>query len=225
MIGIIAAMDMEVEAIEKLSTITKTEQVATCTLHYGTMHGKDIVIAKSGIGKTHAAMATAILCMKNDLEAIINIGTAGGLKEDQHVLDIVISQMVVQADFDLTALDGPDAYGLVYAPDQKLVDLCTSCAQNLGISYHVGWIASQDLFMARPEDLNRLMTHFPESACSEMEAGAIAQVAHSFQVPYVIVRALSDVAVHHDNPMEFSEYAPKASAQSAQLVENFIKGL
>ena len=107
----------------------------------------------------------------------------------------------------------------------KLVDLCTSCAQDLGISFHVGWIASQDLFMSRTEDLDRLMSHFPQSACSEMEAGAIAQVAHSFQVPYVIVRALSDVAVHHDNPMEFSEYAPKASAQSAQLVETFIKRL
>ncbi|MCI6088653.1 MAG: 5'-methylthioadenosine/adenosylhomocysteine nucleosidase [Absicoccus porci] len=225
MIGIIAAMDMEVEAIEKLSTITKTEQVATCTLHYGTMHGKDIVIAKCGIGKTHAAMATAILCTQHNLEAIINIGTAGGLKDDQQVLDIVISKMVVQADFDLTALDGPDAYGLVYEPDQKLVDVCTTCAKDLGIRYHVGWIASQDLFMSRKEDLDKLMAHFPESACSEMEAGAIAQVAHSFQVPYVIVRALSDVAVHSDNPMEFSEYAPKASAQSARLVETFIERL
>lgn len=225
MIGIIAAMDIEVEAIEKVSTIHKVEQIASVTLHYGVMNGKDIVIAKSGIGKSHAAMAASILCMQPHMEAIINVGTAGGLLEEQHVLDIVISKKVVQADFDLTALDGSEAYGLVYDADAKLVDLCESCAKDLGIRHRVGWIASQDLFMSRKEDYDKLMAHFPESACSEMEAGAVGQVCHSFGVPYVVVRALSDVAVHNDNPMEFSEYAAKASAQTAKLVQTFIERL
>lgn len=79
--------------------------------------------------------------------------------------------------------------------------------------------------MARDADFARLMERFPEAACSEMEAGAVAQVAQSFEVPYIIVRCLSDVVHHNENPMEFSEYAQKASVQSASLIEAFTQRL
>lgn len=225
MIGIIAAMDIEVEAIEKVAKITERKWIADCEIHMGKIGNQDVVIGKSGIGKSHAAMAATILCMEHALDAIINVGTAGGLLPEENVLDIVISDCVVQADFDTSPIDGKQGIGLIYPVSKRMVDVCKEAAEKAGIPYHVGTIASQDIFMSREEDFNKLMDRFPLSACSEMEAGAIAQVCDSFRVPYVIVRSLSDVVHHNDNPMEFSEYAAKASAQTAKLVETYIKSL
>ncbi len=225
MIGIIAAMDIEVDAIRAVSEITGEQQIADCQIYVGKIGSKDIVLCKSGVGKTHAAMAATILCMYYQPQAIINVGTAGGLLAQQKVLDIVISSKVVQADFDTSAIDGPQGIGLTYQPSEKMVQLCTEAALRCGVTYHIGTIASQDLFMARDADFARLMERFPEAACSEMEAGAVAQVAQSFEVPYIIVRCLSDVVHHNENPMEFSEYAQKASVQSASLIEAFTQRL
>lgn len=225
MIGIIAAMDVEVQAIEKLCQIQSAKKIGLFDFVYGTCGGVDVVLCKSGVGKVGAAMVTTALCLTHDLEALINIGTAGGLKEEQDVLDIVISEDVIQADFDTTSLDGPEGLGLRYRADRDLIQKAVEAAQENEIRYHVGTIASQDLFMAKEEDFQKLIKNFPDSICSEMEAGALAQVADAFQIPFVIIRSLSDVAVHHDNPMEFSTYVQHASKQSSHLVESFLKKL
>lgn len=225
MIGIIAAMDEEVAAIENIAEMERSESVAGIDFHYGKIKGKDIVICKSGIGKSTASMATTILCLKNAPQAIINVGTAGGLKDDEEVLDVVISDGIVQADFDTSPLDGPEGRGLRFNADRTMLEKCTDAAQKCGIRYHVGTIASQDLFMSREEDYAKLMKYFPDSICSEMEAGAVASVATAFKVPFVIGRGLSDVVTHEGNPMEFSTYVCKASAQSAKLIETLIEEL
>lgn len=222
MIGIIAAMDIEVDAIKAVSTITATKTVAGCQMYLGTLGDKEIVIGKSGVGKSYAAMATTILCMSYPIDKIINVGTAGGLKEDENVLDIVISDQVVQADYDTSPIDGPEGIGLVYPVDPEMVKASIQASQENHIPYHVGTIASQDLFMSREEDYQKLLKHFPASICSEMEAGAVAQVCTKFEIPFVILRGLSDVVHHSGNEMEFSEYASKASQQSAKMIQALL---
>lgn len=226
MIGIIAAMDAEIQEYEKkMDCVDSTKTIADCTLIYGKWQGKDVVLCKSGVGKSAAAMSCSILCMQEDVKAIINVGTAGGLKEDEQVLDIVISNQVCQADYDTSPIDGPDGIGLVYNSDDSLRNLFVDAAVQSGVRYHVGMIASQDLFMSRKEDYDKLLSRFPESICSEMEAGAVGQVATSFKVPFVIVRSLSDVVHHEGNQMEFSSYVSKASAQSANLIDYLLKSI
>ncbi|MGN1277063.1 MAG: 5'-methylthioadenosine/adenosylhomocysteine nucleosidase [Floccifex sp.] len=223
MIGIIAAMDAEVNEILKFIEVTKKEVIGFTECIYGTIQDKDVVVCKSGVGKGMASMATTILCLKNQLSAIINIGTAGGLKEEENVLDIVISDTIIQADYDTTPIDGEQGQGLYFQADETLKQACIQASQDCNISYHVGTIASQDLFMAREQDFKRVMSLFPCSICSEMEAGAIAQVASAFHVPFVIVRSLSDTIYHHENAMEFSQYVSLASHQSAKLVYTLIE--
>ncbi len=225
MIGIIAAMDIEVDAIKNIAQIHSEKTIAQCQILEGVLGNQDIVIAKSGVGKSHAAMITSILCMNYSMDAIINIGTAGGLLQEENVLDIVISDQVVQADFDTSPIDGKEGIGLLYPVKQDMLEKCKEVASELKIPYHVGTIASQDLFMSRKEDYEKLLKNFPKSICSEMEAGAVAQVCCDFQVPYIIVRALSDVVCHQGNEMEFSEYAAKASVQSANLIKALIRCL
>lgn len=223
MIGIVAAMDAEIHEFEKrMDLVDHTKTIAGCTLTYGKWQGKDVVLCKSGVGKAYAAMSCTILCMQGNIDSIINVGTAGGLTQDEQVLDIVISDKVVQADYDTSPLDGPSGVGLVYNSHEKLSQSCIEAAKAMQIRYHVGTIASQDLFMSRDEDFEKLMNNFPDSICSEMEAGAIGAVATQFNIPFVIVRSLSDVVHHNENPMEFSTYVSKASVQSAKLIENWL---
>lgn len=223
MIGIVAAMDAEIHEFEKrMDLVDHTKTIAGCTLTYGKWQGKDVVLCKSGVGKAYAAMSCTILCMQGNIDSIINVGTAGGLTQDEQVLDIVISDKVVQADYDTSPLDGPSGVGLVYNSHEKLSQSCIEAAKAMQIRYHLGTIASQDLFMSRDEDFEKLMNHFPDSICSEMEAGAIGAVATQFNIPFVIVRSLSDVVHHNENPMEFSTYVSKASTQSAKLIENWL---
>lgn len=223
MIGIVAAMDAEIHEFEKrMDLVDHTKTIAGCTLTYGKWQGKDVVLCKSGVGKAYAAMSCTILCMQGNIDSIINVGTAGGLTQDEQVLDIVISDKVVQADYDTSPLDGPSGVGLVYNSHEKLSQSCIEAAKAMQIRYHLGTIASQDLFMSRDEDFEKLMNHFPDSICSEMEAGAIGAVATQFNIPFVIVRSLSDVVHHNENPMEFSTYVSKASSQSAKLIENWL---
>ena len=223
MIGIVAAMDAEIHEFEKrMDVVDHTKTIAGCTLTYGKWQGKDVVLCKSGVGKAYAAMSCTILCMQGNIDSIINVGTAGGLTQDEQVLDIVISDKVIQADYDTSPLDGPSGVGLVYNSDEKLSQSCIDAANAMQIRYHVGTIASQDLFMSRDEDFEKLMNNFPDSICSEMEAGAIGAVATKFNIPFVIVRCLSDVVHHNENPMEFSTYVSKASAQSDKLIENWL---
>lgn len=223
MIGIVAAMDAEIHEFEKrMDLVDHTKTIAGCTLTYGKWQGKDVVLCKSGVGKAYAAMSCTILCMQGNIDSIINVGTAGGLTQDEQVLDVVISDKVVQADYDTSPLDGPSGVGLVYNSHEKLSQSCIEAAKSMQIRYHVGTIASQDLFMSRDEDFEKLMNNFADSICSEMEAGAIGAVATKFNIPFVIVRCLSDVVHHNENPMEFSTYVSKASAQSAELIENWL---
>ncbi|MBQ0064701.1 MAG: 5'-methylthioadenosine/adenosylhomocysteine nucleosidase [Firmicutes bacterium] len=224
MIGIIAAMDIEVDAVKEYAQISHSEEIGGCTYHYGTMFDQEIVLCKSGVGKVAAAICTSILCSKNKMDMVINVGTAGGLLVEEQVLDVVISDHVVEADFDTSPMDGEAGIGLQWNVEPKMVERCVKAAQRAGARYHIGTIASQDIFMEREEDFKKLMSRFPNSACSEMEAGAVGHVCSNFNVPYVIVRGLSDNVNHHENHMEFSEYATKASAQSAKIIAEFIKG-
>lgn len=222
MIGILAATDMEVRAILGLGQPEKTETIAGIELHYGRIKGKDLVLAKTGIGKSHAAMATTILCTRHPLEFIINIGTAGGLRDEQNRLDLVFSTKVVQADFDTRPIDGPEALGLMYEADPDLLEKALRAAKKAGLHFHQGVIASQDIFMAHQEDFDKLMMHFPDSVCSEMEGAAVGQVAADFQIPFLVVRSLSDIVSHPDNGMDYWEYAYKASVQIARWLDELL---
>ena len=222
MIGILVATDIELAAIQDTMDIQNTKEIAGRSFFYGTIQEQEVVLAQTGVGKTHAAMTTTILCLQEKVDLLINTGTAGGLKENQQVLDVVIGKKVIQADFDTSPIDGKDGYGLHYNLDSKALEKAEVVAKEIGLQVHVGTIATQDKFMSRPEDFQTLLELFPEVICCEMEAGAVGQVAHDFGVDTILIRCLSDVVVHEDNSMEYLEYAQIASKQVARWIQNFL---
>lgn len=221
MIGLIAAMTSEQESItEKMKDITE-QSVGGVHFFEGQLADEKVVVALSGEGKVAAAIASTLLCVLYKPDALISIGVAGGLKDEQNVGDLVLSDQVAQADFDLTFLMGRDGQGKIFDASDTLLERAKEAACQADLPWSVGMVATQDFFMASPEDYAKLMKNFPASACSEMEGGAIAQVAVQFGLPFLVIRTLSDVVVHDDNHVEFSSFASASAKAAANFLEIF----
>lgn len=223
MIGLIAAMPEEINAITSRMEKVNTRTVAHVEFRSGHLGREEVVIALSGVGKVSAAIASTLMCQLYQPSCLISIGVAGGLLQSQQVGDLVISGSAVQADFDTSAIDGPDGIGKVFQADENLIRRAIEAASQVNINWMVGEIATQDLFMAAPKDYERLLSRFEEAACSEMEGAAVAQTARAFSIPFLVLRTLSDVVVHEDNPMEFSQFTLSSSARAAQFLEAFCQ--
>ncbi|MGL5541327.1 MAG: 5'-methylthioadenosine/adenosylhomocysteine nucleosidase [Erysipelotrichaceae bacterium] len=222
MIAIIGAMQVEVDAICALM-----EQVERHTIHHtdfytGTLAQRKVVVMRSGVGKGNAAMNTAILLQHFPVDQIINIGTAGGLLAEQKVLDVVISDYVVQHDYDTSALDGPAGLGLRFQASAALIEKAKALLASDAYQVYVGEVVSGDQFISDVNQLETLKAHFPNAICAEMEAGAIAQVASHFQVDFVVIRSLSDVALNPDSHLDCPVYVAQASERSAHFVKQYV---
>ncbi|WP_010650987.1 5'-methylthioadenosine/S-adenosylhomocysteine nucleosidase [Oceanobacillus massiliensis] len=225
-IGIIGAMDEEMALLKENMTDSKEVTVANCHFIEGQLRGKEVVLLQSGIGKVNAAMATTILLERFSPTHVINTGSAGGFAESLEVGDVVISKEVVHHDVDVTAFDY--AYGQVpglpamYQADGNLVRAAVSAIENLDIKYEQGIIATGDSFMEDPSRVAFVRQKFPEMLAAEMEAAAVAQVCHQYGKPFVIIRALSDIAGKKSS-VSFDQFLEKAAKNAAELIMNMLK--
>lgn len=228
-IAIIGAMEEEVQILRKKIENGETKVVANSEFTSGTLCGKNVVLLKSGIGKVNAAMSTTILMECYQPDIIINTGSAGGFNPLLNVGDIVISKEVTHHDVDATVFGYK--YGQVpqmpatYVADERLVKIAEEAAKELiNLKTVTGLIASGDSFMSDPERVKEVKEKFPHIQAAEMEAAAIAQVAYQYNVPFVIIRSLSDIA-GKDSGITFDEFLDTAAKNSAQLVVSIVKKL
>ncbi|WP_026693835.1 5'-methylthioadenosine/S-adenosylhomocysteine nucleosidase [Peribacillus kribbensis] len=225
--AIIGAMEEEVSILrEKLENL-KQETIGGCEFNIGTLNGSEVVLLKSGIGKVNAALSTAVLLERYKPDYIVNTGSAGGFLSSLNVGDVVISSEVRHHDVDVTAFGYE--YGQVpqlpagYHPDAKLVEAAEQAAAEIsGMQVVTGLIATGDSFMSDPDRVEFVRTKFPELYAAEMEAAAIAQVAYQFQVPFVIIRALSDIA-GKESDVSFEKFLDQAAKNSAAMAVKIIE--
>ncbi|WP_335869275.1 5'-methylthioadenosine/S-adenosylhomocysteine nucleosidase [Bacillus sp. 2205SS5-2] len=227
--AIIGAMEEEVVLLRSNIEGVHTEEIAGCEFTVGTMHGKEVILLRSGIGKVNAAMSTAILLEKFRPDVIINTGSAGGFDASLNVGDVVISTEVRHHDVDVTAFGYE--YGQVpqlpaaFTADEKLVSLAEAAAKDTMDAQVVkGLIATGDSFMSDPDRVTAIRNKFADLQAVEMEAAAVAQVAHNFAVPFVIIRALSDIAGKESN-VSFEQFLDIAAVNSAHLVMKIVATL
>ncbi|RCW65285.1 methylthioadenosine nucleosidase /adenosylhomocysteine nucleosidase [Saliterribacillus persicus] len=227
MIGIIGAMDEEISLLKSKMDVKEEKIIANCNFIIGTLKGKEVVLLKSGIGKVNAAMSTTILHEKYNPEFVINTGSAGGFHPDLEVGDIVISTDVVHHDVDVTAFQYK--YGQVpglpeaFLASNSLIEKTMKAAKSLeGIHSMKGSIATGDAFMHNEERINFVRDKFPSLIAVEMEAAAVAQVCHQYETPFVIIRALSDIA-GKESSISFEVFLEKAAANAAELIMNIIE--
>ena len=225
-IGIIGAMDIELE--ELISLLENKESHDFCGLKFntGTLFGKKIAIVKCGIGKVFAAMAASAMIAKFSPRLIVNTGVGGALSSGLRPLDVVIAQRLVQHDMDTSALG--DAKGLVsginkiyFESDTRVSKILLEAAQNLSLSARLGTVASGDKFVAEIKEKEAIISEFSADVC-EMEGAAIAQVAYVNNTPFAVVRAISDSA-DEGSSMDYMEFLPIAAKNSARLTLALIE--
>lgn len=226
MIGIIGAMEEEVAAILELMQVSQTQVNQGYTFYEGTMNEKTVVLVQGGIGKVNAAVSTTLLLTQYDIHFVINIGSAGGLKLNQNVGDVVVSTGVLHHDVDITAfgraLGEVPGMPCVFQPDKGALKQVEMILQNSQQPYHLGLIVSGDQFICREDQVLTIQKHFPDAMCAEMEAASIAQVCHVFKIPFIITRSLSDIFQKGDNHIQFDEYLKKASQASAKMCYRLV---
>lgn len=227
-VGIIGAMEQEVTLLRDRIENRETRQRAGCEIYTGQLNGVDVALLKSGIGKVSAALGTTLLLEHCQPNVVINTGSAGGLASTLKVGDIVVSDEVRYHDADVTAF-GYEPGQMAGCPaafmaDELLITLAQDAIAKLQLKAVRGLVVSGDAFINGAEPLARIRTTFPQAIAVEMEATAVAHVCHQFGVPFVIVRAISDVAdqVSH---LSFDEFLTVAAEQSTRMVETMLLAL
>ncbi|WP_242222810.1 5'-methylthioadenosine/S-adenosylhomocysteine nucleosidase [Bacillus cereus group sp. BfR-BA-01380] len=228
-IAVIGAMEEEVRILRDKLEQAETETVAGCEFTKGTLAGHEVILLKSGIGKVNAAMSTTILLERYQPEKIINTGSAGGFHHSLNVGDVVISTEVRHHDVDVTAFDYE--YGQVpgmpagFPADAELVTLAEKCMQTANdIQVVKGMIATGDSFMSDPNRVACIREKFTDLYAVEMEAAAVAQVCYQYKVPFVIIRALSDIA-GKESDVSFDQFLDQAALHSTNFIVNVLEEL
>lgn len=226
MIGIIAAMDVEMNSLRSYMNDTETEVVSGIRFVSGTLEGRDVVTAVCGIGKVFAALCAQTMILRYQPEAIINTGVAGTLTDALTIGSIAVSSAVVQHDMDTSPLGDPlgliSGINRVELPaDRLLTGQLSACAKVMGIKTATGVIASGDQFVASAERKAFIAGHFKAIAC-EMEGAAIGQVCHVNKVPFCVLRAISDSA-DGSSHMDYPTFVQMAAEQSVSLLRRFMR--
>ncbi|MBY6198657.1 5'-methylthioadenosine/S-adenosylhomocysteine nucleosidase [Vibrio hangzhouensis] len=226
-IGVIGAMEQEVSILKSALSNLEQIQKGGCTFYTGQLDGADIVLLQSGIGKVAAAVGTTILLSDYQPDVVINTGSAGGFDPSLNLGDVVISTEVRHHDADVTAF-GYEIGQMAGQPaafnaDQKLMDVAEQALAQMEDKHAVrGLICTGDEFVCRPERQTYIRENFPGVIAVEMEASAIAQTCHQFNTPFVVVRAISDVA-DKESPMSFEEFLPLAAKSSSEMVVKMVE--
>lgn len=226
-IGIIGAMDVEVERLKADMNIT--QQITKAQMHFceGTLKDQAAVVVRSGIGKVNAAVCTQILVDEFGVDAVINTGIAGSLNAKINIGDIVISTDVLHHDMDAVNFGYapgqiPQMEVFSFAADEPMAELAEKvCHQvNPEIQVFRGRVVSGDQFISDRATKDRIIAQF-HGFCTEMEGAAIAQTAYLNQIPFIIIRAISDKA--DDSASEdYPTFEKKAVEHSVRLVEGFL---
>lgn len=223
MILIIGAMNEEVEALLEYVNDSETIDLGFIKYYVGKIHGENVAVALSGIGKVNAAFTTTYLSQALKPKLVINIGSAGGLQENQNIGDIVIASKIANHDIYIGDNSNIDLRFQVDI-DNELIDIATKSLESLQIPYHIGLTVTGDQFVTLGSyALQNIQTYYPQAICSEMEAVAIAMVCYKLNIPSIILRGLSDITIKAGNEQTFEEYLVTASRKSALLTQEFIK--
>ena len=226
-LGIITAMSEELELLLNDMNLESKETKANMTFNKGTVWGRDVVAVICGIGKVNAAVCTQILISEYNVDKIINVGVAGGIGKDIYPGDVVIADTLVQHDMDTTAFG--DKCGQIprldtfdFKCDELLVNLAKeSCIERSEINSFTGRIATGDQFVANIDKIKWLSQEFEAIAC-EMEGGSIAHVCYLNNIPFVVIRSISDNA-NNGAHMDYQQFIPIGVKNSTTILKGMIE--
>ncbi|CAM3580179.1 5'-methylthioadenosine/adenosylhomocysteine nucleosidase [Erysipelothrix urinaevulpis] len=223
MILVIGAMLEEITALKIKMTDIEEKEVQGIRVVSGMVDNATVLLALSGVGKVNAAFTTATLSQHFDIQSIINIGSAGGLQDGQNVGDIVLSTQCQYHDLDIGPTTHTDPR-FIFKPETSYLPTLETIIESMDLNCHTGLLLAGDQFITNQSPHFKIIQDlFPCAVAVDMESAAIAAVATRLKIPFVILRSLSDVTLHHGNELTFEEYLPLASENSAKICIEFIK--
>lgn len=227
-IGIIGAMEVEIEEFKSRFGNVETEEFAGYKFYKAFHEGKSIVFCYSKVGKVFSTMAASIMIAKYGIDYLIFSGIAGALNEDYRVLDICIATKTCQHDVDITAFGHPKGFlsesGGVYVDGQnELMEIAKVVALENNIDLKEGVVATGDQFIGDPGVKRGIKEEF-DADMIEMEGGSVAVVAQQCGIPFLITRTISDSA-SGDGLMEFNEFTKAAAVKNANFVMKIIESI
>ena len=228
-IAVVGAMEQEIELLRESMTNVKHVSFGKFSAYEGELAGKRMVLVLSGIGKVNAAVSTSWVIHQFAPDCVINTGSAGGLGKSLKVGDVVIGETVAHHDVDVTAFGyvwgQVPQLPAVFASDSNLIRQAEKAGQVFdGAAVTQGLIVSGDRFVHSSEGVAEIRSHFPDVKAVEMEAAAIAQTCYQLEVPFVIIRAVSDSADEKAD-ISFEEFLKTAAVSSAKMVTEIVKSL
>lgn len=224
MIGIIGAMAVEVEGLIAAMENKSPETVSRMTFWRGTLAGVECVVAQCGAGKVNSAVCAQTMILRYGASPIINTGVAGGVgSRAVRIGDLVVAEGVTQHDYDTTPIDGDKGRDLpilgrsVLETDARVSGLLADCAREVyNGNVHRGLIATGDQFIGGKERLHAIAERTGAIAC-EMEGVSIGQACALADVPFAVLRAISDNA--DDNAVDdFPKFAKESAEKSVALL-------
>lgn len=230
MIGIIGAMEVEVRNLTEAMTDKEIITRASMEFHKGLLAGKPAVVVRSGVGKVNAGICAQILVDLFQVDSIINTGIAGSLDASIDIGDIVLSTDAVQHDMDVAVFGYapgviPSMSESFFPASENLRNLAKAACEKVNPDIHVftGRIVSGDQFICDSAKKEFLCSTF-HPMCTEMEGAAIAQAAYLNNVPYLIVRAISDKA-DGSAEMDYPTFEAAAAEHSLRLVMEMVANM
>ena len=225
-IGIIFAMEEELNELKKQIKIDYTNKIYDCTFYQGKLNNHEIILVESGVGKVNAARCCQLLIDQMSPDYIFNIGVAGGIDPNISIGDIIVGEKLVQHDFDITAFNHKKGYvpkvGDDVSSDKFLVEKAMKIPTKVKV--HKGIIATGDVFFTEQEQEKEVAETY-EALCAEMEGASIAQVCFLCGIPFLVIRSISDSSYEGDVIDNYEEFLIETSKIVADYLISIIKNI
>lgn len=221
-IAVIVAMQKELRLLLPLISDPRTITANDITFHSGTIGRHEVVVQQCGIGKVNAAIGALTLIDTFHPDIVISTGVAGGTGSDAGILDVVLADEV--AYHDVWCGPGTEPGQAAGCPPRF------ACAATDTLLPHIpgarkGLVASGDIFVSTPEEVQRILTLYPEAKAVEMESGAVAQVCHIKNIPFICLRVISDTPGKADNIAQYNNFwedAPRRTFNALEAILNVL---
>lgn len=232
-VGILGAMPQEIDGITSLITNSQTQVIGQRTYITGVIHQTKVVLVFSRWGKVAAATTVTTLIQHFKVTEVVFTGVAGGVASHLSIGDFVIGNQFYQHDMDARPLmkqfEVPLLNTTHFTADKTMLKKATQAAQHVTSTItsnaplvHIANIASGDQFITSAIQRNFIANNLPDVIAVEMEGAAVAQVCHEFNIPFIVVRIISDTA-NQEAPKNFEEFiAHTAAKYTQQFISAYI---
>lgn len=226
-IGIIGAMEEEIENIKPNIDIISTKNIVGLDFYMGKMGKNNVVLVRSGIGKVNASICAQVLIDLYAVDCIINVGVAGAINKELKIGDIVIASDVMHHDMDTTFFG--DELGIIprmeescFKSDDELIKIAFEvCENEISNTVYTGRIVSGDQFICDIEKKNKISSYF-KAYCVDMESAAIGQTCYLNKIPFLAIRSISDGS---DENNEYENFFKESAIKAGIIVKKMIENL